>query len=162
MTSRILLSLCSVLFVGASFAQARVAPQVELESAFQEWQSAHGVGWSLIVHEDTGWAELLYGSSLEPSFRPTTDADFVMLARGYVDLTSSLHGLSSLSLVEDAALWLPLVGTTDKFTVRFLQEWDGVNVDGARLNVLMDTEGRLLSVHSTSLPDLDGLSTTPR
>jgi len=158
-------TLSLVLFAAPLFTSsslfAQTGPASDLEGALREWRSAHGEGWRVVAHEDTEKAELLFGASLEPSFQPTTDADFVALARGFVELTADLHGLNPLSLVEDAALWLPLVGTTDKFTVRFLQEWDGVSVDGARLNVLMDTEGRLLSVHSTSLTDLEGLSVTP-
>ena len=36
-----------------------------------------------------------------------------------------------------------------------------MRVDGGRLNVLLDLEGRLLSVHSTGCSNLGSLSTTP-
>jgi len=161
MTARLLLSIASALLLHSTPALAQVEPNSELEGALAEWRSEHGAGWDVVVREDTGWSELLYGASLEPSFRPTMDAEFVTLAREFVDLTVGLHGLNPATLVEGAAVWLPLVGTTDKVAVRFRQEWDGVSVEGGRLNVLLDNQGRLLSVHSTSLTDLSGLSTTP-
>ncbi|MDP6368218.1 MAG: hypothetical protein QF615_01315, partial [Planctomycetota bacterium] len=127
----------------------------------ENWRQAHGASWRLVESSGTGHLELLHGGSVAPDSAPTTDADFAALARHFLDQTEALHGIDAETLVEKKVTWLPMAGTTDKYTVRLDQEVDGVPVVDGRVNVLMNLSGDLLSVHSTSLPELAGFSTTP-
>jgi hypothetical protein len=63
----------------------------------------------------------------------------------------------------ERVVFLPLgvLGTTDKWTVRFRQEHGEVPAQQAAVNVLLDLEGRVLSVQSTAFVGLELLSALP-
>ena len=124
------------------------------------WKVAHGDSWSLVRDHESGFASFLYGGSRDYGLRPISDADFADLARVALQETETIHGVSPSTLVLDRVVHLPLgrVGSTDKMTVRFRQELDGVPVHGGSMNVLFDTGGKLLSVDSLAIPEVTGLA----
>lgn len=145
---------------------AAMAPQapsgLEAQAALQTWRADHGSSWRMFVDEETGLAELLYGGHSEPVSQPVSTSDWFLAARQAIESARGLLGVDPASLVEREVLALPMaqVGTTDKVTVSFTQQVLGFAVEGARVNALFDTQGRLLSLHSTALPGMD-LSVAP-
>ncbi|HJO26280.1 MAG TPA: hypothetical protein QF730_03440 [Planctomycetota bacterium] len=133
----------------------------DLPALMETWRAAHGPSWRLVESKDTGHLELLHGGSLAADALPSTDGDFADLARLFLGQTEELHGIDAATLVEKKVTWLPMAGTNDKYTVRLDQEVNAVPVVDGRVNVLMNLDGDLLSVHSTALPDLAGFPTTP-
>jgi hypothetical protein len=160
--SLVLLPLFS-LAASAQTPEAAGAPQTtpDFNALLENWRTAHGSSWRLVKSRETGHLELLHGGSVAPEFHPNSDGDFAELARLFLDQTEALHGIDASTMQEQSVTWLPMVGSTDKFTVRLDQVVDGVPVVDGRVNVLFSTEGDLLSIHSTSLPGLDGFSTIP-
>jgi hypothetical protein len=155
------LGIAATLLISSARAEVQVAPPGDMDQVLRIWRGENGPSWRVVVHQDTGWIELLHGGSAQPLFEPTSDEDLAQVARYFLGQTSALHGIDLNSLVETSVTWLPMAGTTDKFTVRFDQNVDGVPVEGGRVNVLLDTQGRLLSVHSTSMAGIRGASITP-
>ena len=86
-----------------------------------------------------------------------------MLARRFVIDTQAMHGVEDAQLVDDRVVFLPLglADSTDKLSARFRQVRNGVPVVGGFVNVLMATDGRLLSVDVAGLPDLESVDTAP-
>jgi len=133
-----------------------------VQRSFRGWNEAHGSRWRAYADRETGgYVQFLYGGSAEAAFRPVDAEGFFALARLAAEETEALHGVESGTLVEDSTKLLPLsrVGTTDKVTARFRQERGGVPVLGGWVNVLMTTEGDLLSIQTTAMPKLVGTST---
>ncbi|MCP3917573.1 MAG: hypothetical protein GY711_18670 [bacterium] len=133
-------------------------PNFDIE--LPRWQAQHGTNWRTHVDPTTAHLEMLYGGSAQPILTPQSDAEWFALARDYVGQSESMHGIPGGQLVNERVLFLPL-GTgngTDKMTVRLDQEVAGVPVENGRVNVLMNLAGELLSVHSTSAPNMAGAS----
>lgn len=132
-----------------------------VSSEFQAWNEAHGNGWHEYRDVETGYVQFLFGSNAEGAFEPLSDEDYMVLGRIAIESSQDLHGIESATLVEDRGLHLPLglIGSTDKFTTRFAQEVNGVPVLDAYVNALFTIDGRLLSVQTTAMPQVAGLST---
>ena len=137
--------------------EAPVAPRpagydVELSA----WQSAHGANWRALIDPTTGHLELLHGGNAPAPFAPNTavDADWFALARYWVHETEALHGVELAELSDERVTYLPLgmANGTDKLTVRLRQTVAGLPVENGVVNALFDTQGRLLSLHSTAAP----------
>ncbi len=132
-----------------------------LESRFHRWRSERGPGWRHFLSRETGWAEFLGGGTAEGSFAPLSESDLVRLAREFVEETAHLTGLEEPTLVSPRVLALPLseIGTSDKRVVLFDQALAEVGVFDARVSVLFDDAGRVLSLQSTAMPGLWGTPT---
>ncbi|MEW6072668.1 MAG: PKD domain-containing protein [Planctomycetota bacterium] len=131
--------------------------------AFARWTAAYGEGWRLVRDEESGFARLLFGGAAPAAFAPAGEGDFALLARQAVADTLEIHGIDPSTLRLDRVRLLPLgaVGGADKTTVRFRQELGGVPVIGGTVNVLLDRNGRLLSIDSQAIPATDLPGTAP-
>ncbi len=162
-----LLALLAAAPLAAAQTDEETAPTgpAELQATLTSWRAAHGVNWRAQIDSNTGYVEMLYGGNAPAHFTPNSadDADWFALARHWVAATEGLHGVSSGELVDGRVVYLPLgmANGTDKLTVQFHQEILGLPVESARVNVLFDTTGRLLSVHSTAAPSTQHLSGLP-
>lgn len=146
----------------ASTAMAQTsAPRPDLNKLLDEWRAEHGASWQFDVDEGTGHLEMLYGGRVAPSFKPSNDADWFTLARSVLASTQALHGIAGHTLVEHHTMFLGLgqFGSSDKVTVRFRQELNGVPVDAGFINVLFDAQGGLLSIQERALPLPEDFST---
>lgn len=130
------------------------APRPDLNQLLDQWRAEHGAGWKLDVDEGTGHLEMLYGARVAPAFKPSNDADWFTLARSVLATTQPMHGIAGHTLVEHHTMFLGLgqFGSSDKVTVRFRQELNGVPVDAGFVNVLFDAQGGLLSIQERALP----------
>lgn len=147
-------ALAAVLFGATAWAQ---------EAPLSNYRAAFGEAWQTIVDPLSGETRLLFGSRGAASIQPRTSADYVRLARAHAGDASELLALDVDQLALDRELFLPLalVGTSDKVTVRFTQSVDQVPVRDGSLNVLMDVEGRLLSIFDKTVEIPADFSTTP-
>ncbi len=164
MISRLSLSVALLsfnLFLGSPLAHAQASDPGDQAQTLGAWRSEHGANWRAEAHADSGWVELLHGGRAEAPLQPRSDADLVQVAKHFIDVTKDLHGIAGSTLVEKAVTFLPLAASTDKFTVRFDQAVNGIPVEGGRVNVLLDTAGRLLSLHSTAQAGLENAATIP-
>ncbi|MBL8862554.1 MAG: hypothetical protein JNK02_11150 [Planctomycetes bacterium] len=166
MTIRALSVLLPLLVTATAGAQsespARV-PRPPLGELFEAWKAEHGPNWRPFVALDTGHIEMIAGGRAEPRWSPREDGDFEALAREALAASEALHGIEGQTLVLEYVLHLPLgmIGTTDKMTVRFRQTVRGVPVEGGLVNVLFDTRGALLSIHTTGMPRVADFPTSP-
>ncbi|MEM6568263.1 MAG: hypothetical protein AAF957_07620 [Planctomycetota bacterium] len=130
-----------------------------------EWRAEHGPQWSARIHASTGQLELLYGGNAAPPFQPDTArrSDWFELARHWVSATEAMHLTSASELVDDRFTYLPLGqgNSTDKITVRLEQRIGGVPVEGGAMNALFDTNGRLLSLHVKTAPEVTDPRSVP-
>jgi len=140
---------------------ARAPGYLEVRAAFDQWNEGHGGHWRMQFEDRTQAASFLYGGSTPGSFVPGTDADYTFLAREFLAQTYPMHRVDPSTLHADSVVFLPLglAGSSDKTTVRFEQQVQGVPVIGGSVNVLFDTQGRLLSIDVQALPDLAGFDT---
>ena len=137
--------------------EAPVAPRpAGFDAELTAWQAAHGANWRALVDPTTGHLELLHGGNAQAPFVPDTavDADWFALARYWVHKTEALHGVELAQLSDEKVTYLPLgmANGTDKLTVRLRQTVSGLPVESGVVNALFDTQGRLLSLHSTAAP----------
>jgi len=151
-----------LLCASAPAQDSSVGPQGLLQ-ALEQWRADRGANWRVDVDEGTGYAEFLFGGSVAREDAPRTEADWFVAAREALALAGDLHGIESSTLVEHWTQFLPLgmVGSSDKMTVRFAQQVDGVPVDGGFVNVLFDARGTLLSIQTRALPAIVGMDTRP-
>ena len=137
----------------------------QLNQLITEWQESHGEAWQVMKSRETLRAELIYGGSAAPVVSPTFEnqTDWFNLTRFWVEETATMHGASSGDMVDGYVRFLPLgqVNTTDKMTVRLHQRINGVPVENACINALYNIEGVLLSLHNTTSPFANGMSTSP-
>jgi len=154
-------------FAGPSAAQAPFdpapQPSARLAAALDGWRRAHGARWQVVPAADADHAQFLWGSRAEPAFELRDEADAVLLARLALAESAELHGLDPTTLIVDRVRFLPLAlgGSSDKWTVRFVQAVDGVPVHRSAANVLLDTQGALLSVQTLGARATAHLITTP-
>ncbi|MEM6570211.1 MAG: hypothetical protein AAF957_17505 [Planctomycetota bacterium] len=129
------------------------------ERLLEEWRSEHGPNWRMHTNASTGMLEMLYGGSKASPFEPDTNQpeEWFQIARYWLEESYSMHGVEQNELVESRFRYLPLgqVNTTDKVTVRFEQVVGDVPVEDGAVNVLFDTRGRLLSIHTTASPAVE-------
>jgi hypothetical protein len=150
-------------------AQDREAPAREIPNApaeLAQWRAKHGDVWRAAIDAETGFTEMLYGGNVAPTFRPVADHEWIAVAREFVAESARLHGIDAGTLVHDetSVRLLPLGIAhqgTDKMTVELRQMLGSIPVVGASTNVLMDMEGRLLSVQSTASPFLAEVEARP-
>jgi len=111
----------------------------------------------------TGRPDFLHGGLAQPIAAPTQDASFAAAALDFLTRTQGIHGMEPETLTLDRVLLIPLgqIGSTDKMTVRFHQSVGGVPVKDGAVNVLMNTQGQLLSIQSAGLPEVVGFDVTP-
>jgi hypothetical protein len=134
-----------------------------LDAALNTWRAKHGTGWIAHIDPRTGLVHSLYGSRSGEPARLFDDAMAMARAREHLRDSAELTGLELSTLVDERAAFLPLshAGSSDKYSARFVQVVRGVPVVGASVNVLMDSDGRLLSIESSALPETQALTTHP-
>ena len=137
--------------LGGSFVHAQSPEDVQSRAwlqALEDWRSEHGDLW-LAQGSDRGHrVSFLYGGRVAAEL-PVVDEDGVVAAaRHFLVQTQGLHRVEPDSLRRDKVRFLPLgmTGSSDKWTVRFTQEYGGYPVRRASVNVLLDATGALLSV----------------
>ncbi|MBI5432499.1 MAG: immunoglobulin domain-containing protein, partial [Planctomycetes bacterium] len=142
----------------ASGPQARpdVSEYARVQRELSVWRSRHGSSWQAHFDHETGWAQFVYGGARTLDFVPHGDAEHFAAARLALLETRPLTGVDANTLVDDAVAFLPLslAGSTDKLSVQFRQAVGGVPVVHGYATVLFDTQGRVLSVDHTGLPEL--------
>jgi hypothetical protein len=143
----------------AAAAQTAADPQ----SAVERWRDVHGGSWTAEFDARTGYVSSLYGGHTEASLSLRDDRGALERAREIVVATAHLTGVSPATLVDEGAVYLPLshAGSSDKYTASFRQRIAGVPVVGAGVQVLMDLQGRALSVDSSAVPGAEFAATTP-
>lgn len=157
-------SACALLAPATATSTGGSAPALpHMDALLSSWRADHGQSWRVEVDGQTGYLEMLYGGNVPSDVRPTQDGQFEELALDALQRTATMHGIDLDTLEFESARFLPLgqFGTTDKETVRYRQQVNGVRVVNGLVNVLFSAEGALLSVHSTGLPNLSGFDTTP-
>jgi hypothetical protein len=124
--------------------------------AQQAWQDQNGAEWRFDHDFGTGFVRFVYGGHTASLGTNLTDNEFADLARVHVGAAYGLMGIDPNHLVLDNTLYMPLgmYGSSDKFTVRFRQVIDGVEVEGGSVNALFNMQGGLLSLDTVGLPDV--------
>lgn len=146
-----------------ALSEARQAQAVPTDYKLDLFRAKTGLPWRMQRDRDTGWVRFLWGGAMQPEFAPASELEYVSQARAFLGDTEELHGIDGEGLRFDKSVFLPLgrMGSSDKMTVRFLQEEAGVAVLEASVNVLMDANGRLLSIDTQALPRLSGFDVNP-
>ena len=131
----------------------------------EQWREDHGAGWRMLTNPKTGTMEMLFGSNAQSPFEPNTSVpeDWFAIARYWAQETYQMHGIEDVELTSPSFRYLPLAmgNTTDKVSVRFEQVVAGVPVEQSAFNVLFDTQGRLLSIHTTGAPSVEDKGVKP-
>lgn len=155
------LALLSPTLFAQSTGEDATSVPFQVSSALSAWQAEYGSSWHVYTDVQTGYAGMIYGGTAPAAFEPQGDKDFATLARLAVEATVDMHGIEESTLVELRTLHLPLglIDSTDKMTVRFTQEVNGVPVLGAYVNALFDLGGQLLSLQTTAMPGVAGVQT---
>lgn len=148
----------------ASSASAFDSRAGDVGRALERWQSAHGPTWHTVHDASTGYARFLYGGAAAASSIPVSNAEWFAHARASFAAARDLFGIEDATLVPKSVILLPLAlaGSTNKVTVEFRQAVGGVPVRGGFANALYDTDGKLLSLDTTGLPDVANLDVAPQ
>jgi len=130
-----------------------------LTQHLSQWRAEHGSNWELRLRPRTGYAQLLFGGRRTGPLEPQTDAEWFHNGRFFVEAAQQLFGVESATLRDAKVMLLPLgqINTTDKMSVQFRQELGGIPVEGGSVHVLLDMQGRLLSIQSNATPQLMSL-----
>ena len=142
---------------------AQGTPKPQRAEALEALREVHGPSWRVWADRRDGYAELIFGGSAPAPFAPLSDDDRTELARGFIAETIALHGIAPSSLRATRLDFLPLgqIDSTDKWNAKFQQEFDGVPVAEAFVNVLMNEAGAVLSLQATAAPHFQPERTTP-
>ena len=142
---------------------AQGTPKPQRAEALEALREVHGPSWRVWADRRDGYAELIFGGSAPAPFAPLSDDDRTELARGFIAETIALHGIAPSSLRATRLDFLPLgqIDSTDKWNAKFQQEFDGVPVADAFVNVLMNEAGAVLSLQATAAPHFQPERTTP-
>jgi hypothetical protein len=142
---------------------ATTSASPDLAHLVEGWRGDHGSGWRIIANDETGYVRMLYGANSPSGAHPVSNADFAQVARRFAEEAAPLLGYEPSTLVEEEVRLLPLaaVGTSDKMSVVYRQEVNGIQVLGGWTSVLLGMDGQLLAIDSTSRPEIAALSTTP-
>jgi hypothetical protein len=134
-----------------------------LDVAIGAWRAAHGSAWRAEQADDGRALVQLAGGGLRLADEILDEAAAERVARIALERTRHLFGVDAATLELKHVVHLPLsaIGTSDKWTVRFRQRHDGVDAPGCFVNVLLDLDGRLLSVQSSALRGLERLAAKP-
>ena len=164
MSVRILFASATLALASPGLAQTfeGLSPSVQLAGAAGlaeaqgAWRTSNGDNWRFRTDFETGYVRFVHGGSTAPFAADLSDAQAADLARVYVGEAYGLLGMDPAHLQVDEVVFLPLgmFGSSDKLTVRFRQVVGGVPVEGGAVNVLLDLEGRLLSLDTVGLPDV--------
>ncbi|HEX9794797.1 MAG TPA: hypothetical protein VGC54_12510 [Planctomycetota bacterium] len=158
-------ALLPLFLVGALGAQepASTNPFDSVAAAHQEWQGEFGSSWRLNTDSATGAAQHLWGGSAPAEFQPESDVEWFELARMAVDRAAGMFRIDENTLVplEVHALTLAQIGTTAKTAVLFEQRVQGVRVAGGSVSLIFGPNAELLSIDTTGLPGLGGMTVTP-
>ncbi|MEZ5973485.1 MAG: hypothetical protein R3E96_01200 [Planctomycetota bacterium] len=153
---------CSGLLAHAQV-PARGPQADQMSSLLTDWQEQFGNQWHIRNNRHTGTLEMLYGGRAAGPFVPNInrDADWLRLARYWVNQTMGMHGVRTADLVDGRVMFLPLgqSNTTDKMTVSLMQVIDGIPVEDGRVNALFNLQGELLSLHVTAAPEFTSRTT---
>lgn len=155
---------CHALVLIALLAPAtRAQLSADPQAAIENWRNTHGPSWTAELDPRTGFVRSLYGGHTEPSGHLSDDRGAFARARVLADSVLALTGIANSTLVEERAMFLPLssAGSNDKYTANFRQVVHGVPVVAATLHVLMDLEGRALSIESSAIPGAELALTNP-
>jgi len=138
-------------------------PTDGLAASVDAFRAAHGASWQVARDPETGFAEMLHGGGAQLGSALRTDAEARALADVALNVTATVHGVAPGTLEFESVRFLPLaqIGSSDKWTVRYAQRLGGLAVQDAKVNVLLDSTGRLLSVHSTAVPALETIEAQP-
>ena len=122
-----------------------------LVDSFASWRQEHGSSWQLEHGSEGTSPEMLYGGRVPAEILPVTDAEWSELGLTRVAEAQSVLDVDTAHLDPREVIFLPLgwIGTTDKLTVSYDQVFEGLPVEGARMNVLFDSAGGLLSFHTS-------------
>ena len=132
-----------------------------LVESLASWRQEHGPSWQLENRSKGAYPEMLYGGRVPAEVLPVTDAEWFESGLARVAEAQSVLGVDISHLMPREVIFLPLgwIGTTDKLTVSFDQVFEGLPVEGARMNVLFDSAGGLLSFHTSCAPgELESVS----
>lgn len=160
MTSNsIRIALAGALLLSSSFAAPASATAADRGAALERFREQHGESWRAVFDGETGSVEFLHGGAAQFGPTPRDENEWFELARAALEQTRELHGVELSSLRDERVLFLPLgqVGSSDKWTVSFVQQLDGVQVEGGAVNVLFDRRGRMLSIQTRALPEAAGI-----
>ncbi|MBK7641911.1 MAG: hypothetical protein IPJ19_02500 [Planctomycetes bacterium] len=164
MQTRILSLVALAALSPIGWTQASATARPDLDAALGAWRATNGSTWNYALDPETGWAQMVYGGHTQaPAAAPRNDAEFAARALELAPLAASLHGLDASTLSFQDTTFLPLgqVGSGDKQTVRLRQSVNGIQVEGAFLNLLFSASGELLSVQSSGLPDTASIDSQP-
>ncbi len=152
-----------IAFLAALLLSAKSQTSADPTVALEAWRTANGQSWTAEIDKRSGFVHLLYGGHTERSAHLFDDRAALGRARGIALLTSTLTGIDTATLVDERALFLPLsnAGSSDKYTASFRQVVRGVPVVASTVNVLMDLEGRALSIESSAIPGAESARTQP-
>jgi len=94
------------------------------------WRAEHGDACRVELDRRDGFVEFLFGGNASGALAPEHDAQWFAAARSFVAETAAMHGVELSTLVDDSLAFLPLgmIGSSDKWTVRFRQQVEGVPV----------------------------------
>ncbi|HIL50689.1 MAG TPA: hypothetical protein EYG30_00360, partial [Planctomycetes bacterium] len=135
----------------------------QVSSALKALQDKHGSSWHIWKDRRDGLAEMLYGGKAAPAFAPISKEDRFELARNFILETENLHRIAGGTLRAESLDFLPLgqIDSTDKWNAKFVQEIDGIAVEHAFLNILMDEAGSVLSLQTGAAPNFSPAKPTP-
>src|SRR5690349_18262283 len=132
-------------------------------AAVERWRAENGAAWRAEFDASSGFVHALYGGHTAASGRLQGERGALDRARSVAQATRAMTGLDPATLVEERALLLPLssAGSSDKYTASFRQVIGGVPVVAGHVCVLLDLEGRALSVDSSAVPGASSVRTVP-
>ncbi len=158
------LTLCLVAVTGNRAAQdAEVSLDPDLNQLTEAWRADHGSKWLVEENDETGYARMLYGYNSPSAEKPRSDADYLRTASAFVSEAAPLFGLEMSTMTADSVRMIPLgtVGTSDKMSVIFRQEVNGVPVVNGWTCVLLGLDGELLAIDFTGVQNVASLDTGP-
>ena len=144
-------------------ATARDASTRLVPEHFANWKTTHGDSWHMRQDPATGYSRMLFGGATEPLLNPQDEADWFTVGHHAMAISADLHGLNSAHLVEDRVKLMPLsmAGTSDKMSIQFRQEVQGVPVVNGYVNIIAATDGSILAIDNTGMPALEDFDVTP-
>lgn len=145
-------------------AEAAAAPARTLAERVAGWQGRHGGTWRVEPAPSGLHATCLAGGNLPLAATVVDEAEAARVAALAVENVRDLFGVDPATLELQRVVFLPfgMIGASDKWAVRYVQRHAGVEARAAFMNVLLDVQGRVLSVQSTALVGVERLAAVPR
>ena len=132
--------------------QAEAGPQsISAETSLHSWRESHGMSWQLEQGPLSSFPQMLFGGRVPSAMTPLSDGEWFDLGLERVVDAHPVLQVDASNLIPREVIFLPLgwIGSTDKLTVSFAQVFEGLPVEGARMNVLFDSMGGLLSLQTS-------------